>query len=209
MVRRFLTFSITPMEETIISWPERVKAFPNTLDRFRAASVFFDVKLPYFLAGHLDAQKWISWGSLSAVASIPEVFEREIEVLGFLALWRSSPERDKIHNDPLLATLKELRNYETHLTFLARRRAPDPTVGSNISPLKHRSFFFGEISFLQLSELKNIREGRSPVTQAVVDEFNKLAENQTVETIVDLALDRISAIISDFISSIGYKNLKK
>ena len=103
------------MTEQTLHWPERVRNLPMTLDRFRAASVFFEVKYPPFLAGHLDAQKWISWGSLSAVASIPEVFEREIHVLGFAAKWRSSPERDAMRNDQFLATLKELRNYETHL----------------------------------------------------------------------------------------------
>ena len=69
-----------------------------TLDRFRAASVFFDVKFPPYLAGHLDPQKWISWGALSAIASIPEIFERELDLLAFGARWRSSPERDRLRS---------------------------------------------------------------------------------------------------------------
>ena len=192
------------MTEQTLHWPERVRNLPMTLDRFRAASVFFDVKYPSFLAGHLDAQKWISWGSLSAVASIPEVFEREIHVLGFATKWRSSPERDAMRNDQFLATLKELRNYETHLTFLTRRRTSDLPREKILSHMDYRSFFFGPISFAQLSELRNISEGRSPVTPAAVNEFNRLAETHTVEAIIDLGLDRLSEIIARFLSSIGY-----
>ncbi|MGB8167326.1 MAG: hypothetical protein WCF18_07520 [Chthoniobacteraceae bacterium] len=192
------------MTEPTLHWPERVRTLPMTLDRFRAASVFFDVKFPPFLAGHLDAQKWISWGSLSAVASIPEVFAREVQFLGFATEWRSSPERNAMRNDQFLATLKELRNYETHLTFLTRRRTSEIPRDQIISHVDFRSFFFGPISFSQLSELRNIREGRSPVTQAAVDAFNRLAETHTVEAIIVLGLDRLSEIIATFLSSIGY-----
>ena len=70
--------------------------------------------------------------------------------------------------------------------------------------MDYRSFFFGPISFAQLSELRNISEGRSPVTPAAVNEFNRLAETHTVEAIIDLGLDRLSEIIARFLSSIGY-----
>jgi hypothetical protein len=192
------------MTEQMLHWPERVRALPMTLDRFRAAAVFFDVKFPPFLAGNLDAQKWISWGSLSAVASIPEVFEREAHVLGFATKWRSSPERDAMYNDTFLATLKELRNYETHLTYLTKRRTSEIPRDQIASPVDYRSFFFGPISFSQLSELRNIRAGRSPVDQVAVEEFNQLAETHTVKAIIDLGLDRLSEIIATFIISIGY-----
>ena len=136
---------------TLLNWPDRVANLPLTLDRFRATCVYFDVKFPPFLVGHIDAQKWISWGSLSALASIPEVFEREIGLLGFGDQWRSSTERLSIQTDPLLAILKELRNYETHLTFAGRRRHTEVDLRTVVSPMDHRSFFFSPISFCQCS----------------------------------------------------------
>ena len=130
------------------------------------------------------------------------MFEREIGLLGFGDQWRSSTERLSIQTDPLLAILKELRNYETHLTFAGRRRHTEVDLRTVVSPMDHRSFFFSPISFCQFSELRNIRQGRSPVTQTVVDDFNNLALTHTVEAIVDLALDRLSATLATFLNTV-------
>lgn len=195
------------MADDILNWPERVQALPMTLDRFRATCVFFDVKFPPFLIGQLNAKAWVSWGALSALASIPEVFERELTALGLRDKWIGSPERAELRADTLLAILRELRNYETHLEFLSRKHPNDVDVEKVISPVHHRSFFFSPLSFAQISELRNIREGRSLITQAAVDEFNRVAETHTVEGVVDIALDRLSLMISTFLARCNDEDL--
>lgn len=187
-----------------LNWPNRVDLLPLTLDRFRATAVFFDVKLPFFLAGSLSALRWVSWGALTALASIPEVLERELATLGLIEEWRASAYPAAIRKDPLLVVMRELRNYETHLSFLERReKSPLPSHQLAHDP-GIRASYFAPISFETLSELKNIRERRSHVTQQTVLMFNQLAERHTVEGMVDLALDRLSSIIHEFLDSVGW-----
>lgn len=183
-----------------LRWPDRVESLPHTLDRFRAAAVFFDVKFPFFLAGSLSALRWVSWGALAALASIPEVLERELEVIGLADHWRVSRTREAIRRDPLLAVLRELRNYETHLAFVDRRRSSPLLPGELAHEPELSASYFAPLSFSQLAELRNIRDGRSPVTQETVAHFNHLAERYTVKGIVDLAMDRLSSLIYDFVS---------
>lgn len=183
-----------------LRWPARVESLPRTLDRFRATSVFFDVKFPFFLAGSLSALRWVSWGALAALASIPEVLERELEEIGLADTWRASVIREAIRRDPLLAILRELRNYETHLAFIERRRSSTLPIAELAHEPEIHSSYFAPVSFSQLAELRNIRDGRSPVTQETVEHFNHLAERYSVKGVVDLAMDRLSSLIYEFIS---------
>ena len=186
------------MEIENLNWPSRVANLPRTLDRFRATCVYFDIKFPPFLAGSLDAQKWISWGALSALASIPEVFKREIEELGFVEDWKVAPERIAIRDNHLISVLKELRNFETHLEFQGRRRASDMNSDLLALPPKHKSFFFNEISFTEMSQLNNIKSGRSKVTEQSVNDFNRLSEKHSFEEIIDMTLEYLSKEIESF-----------
>lgn len=146
----------------------------------------------------------LAGGALAALASIPEVLERELATLGLIEEWKASSSRATIRNDPLLAVMRELRNYETYLSFLERRaKSPLPSHQPAHGP-GIRASYFAPISFEILSELKNIRERRSPVTPQAVLMFNQLAERHTVEGMVDLALDRLSAIIREFLNSVGW-----
>ena len=182
-----------------VRWPSRLASLPRTLDRFRATSVFFDVKFPSFLAGSISALRWVSWGALAALASIPEVLERELEEKDIADSWRNSVARQAIRNDPLLAILRELRNYETHIAFVERRASSSLPVAEIAQEPKIRSSYFAPVSFAQLAELRNIREGRSPVSQDTVVYFNHIAERYTVNGVIDLALDRLSILIFEFV----------
>jgi len=108
-----------------LGWPEKVKNLLRTLDRFRTAAVFFDLKYPTFLRASIDARKWTSWASLAALASIPETLEYDLDDLGCLPLWRGSSERTRIQSDQTLAVLRELPNYETHVELHQRKSLLD------------------------------------------------------------------------------------
>ncbi|NTX58297.1 hypothetical protein [Myxococcus sp. CA039A] len=129
------------------TWPEKVKGLPRTLDRFRAASVFFDIKYPPFLIGSIEARKWTSWASLSAVASIPEVIEYDLEDLGLLSAWQSAPEPQGIRTNKTLAILKELRNYEMHIEYQDRLSHLNIDSDRVREPIDHNSFFFSPVSW--------------------------------------------------------------
>lgn len=184
-------------------WPERVASLPQTLDRFRSTVVFFDVKFPPFLAGNLSALRWVSWAALAGLASIPEVLERELDALGLGNSWRASPTRLEIRKDELLSVMRELRNYETHISFLERRAKSHLPREELAHAPRLRASYFAPVSFEKLSELRNIREKRSPATERAVDIFNRMAEQHTVEEMVDLALDRLSSLIVTFLRSVG------
>lgn len=181
------------------SWHEKVKNLPRTLDRFRTAAVFFDLKYPTFLRANIDARKWTSWASLAALASIPEILEYDLEKLGFLSLWRGSAERTRIQMDHTLAVLRELRNYETHIEQHKRKSYLDADSAAFQESVDHDSFFFTPIDWNSFQQLRNISSGRSVVTKAVVEEFNAYAKQFSVETIVTKALEHMAEIISAFL----------
>jgi len=180
-------------------WPEKVKNLPRTLDRFRTAAVFFDLKYPTFLQGSIDARKWTSWASLAALASISETLEYDLEELGFLSLWRDSSERTRIQSDHTLAVLRELRNYETHIELHQRKSHLDADSSAFQESVDHDSFFFTPIDWNSFRKLRNISSGRSVVTKPVVEAFNAYAKQYSVETIVTKALEHMAEIISAFL----------
>lgn len=181
------------------SWPEDINAaqLPKVRDRFQAASMFFDVKLPAHLViqGLTDrAHRWTSWGSLAAVASVPEVAELELAELGLASGWRASPEYNLLIKDPLFAVLKELRNYETHIEFLGREKS---SAGIHM-----RGFHFAEVRFADLEKLRNVASRRSHVTEDIVNEFNALAQIHTTEEIVHICLDRMASMLRVYVERV-------
>ena len=189
-----------------INWPSRIKNYPKTLERFRATCIFFDVKFPPFLVENMDSKAWVSWGALTALASIPEIFTIEIETLGYYEAWKKSPERLFLRQHWLLATLKELRNYDTHLGFAKRRRVNEMQGVSTDSTLSHKAFFFSKVSFSDLSHLNNVKSGKSYMNEEGIAQFNEIVEENTVEDIVDMALDVLSEQIYIFSSKVQLQN---
>ncbi len=141
-----------------INWPSRINKYPKTLERFRATCIFFDVKFPPFLAGNINSKTWVSWGALTALASIHEIFTIEIETLGY---------------------------YEA------------------CSTLNHKSLFFRKVCFSDISQLNNVKNGKSYMNQGGLAKFNEIVEKNTVEDIVDMALDILSEQICIFSSKIN------
>ena len=186
-----------------INWPSRINKYPKTLERFRATCIFFDVKFPPFLAGNINSKTWVSWGALTALASIPEIFTIEIETLGYYEAWEKSPERLFLKQHWHLATLKELRNYETHFGFVERRNVNEMQGESIDSTLNHKSLFFRKVCFSDISQLNNVKNGKSYMNQGGLAKFNEIVEKNTVEDIVDMALDILSEQICIFSSKIN------
>ena len=168
-----------------ITWPGKLERLPRILDRFRATSVFFDLEYPSYLITSIDARKWTSWASLSALSSILEVAEYEFDDLGFLSKWKQSEELREIRNDKRLAVLKELRNYEVHIKYQKRlsHLEIDKTLVNEI--VDHDSIFFTPITWAEFQKLNNVKSGRSIVDQNAVLEFNNYAETYSVETIIN------------------------
>jgi|688.fasta_scaffold274648_3 hypothetical protein len=187
--------------KTQITWTDKVKDLPRTLDRFRAASIFFDIKYPTFLCASIDARKWTSWASLSAIASIPEIVEYDFEEIGLSKEWRKSVEFQDIRNNKILAVLKELRNYEVHIEYQVRKSHVDIDKIYVKESLDHNSFFFSPIDWMKFQKLKNIRSGRSVVDQAAILDFNSHSQCYSVETIVDQALEFLAEKIHFFLEN--------
>jgi len=183
-----------------LTWPEKVKGLPRTLDRFQAASAFFDLKYPTFLQASIDARKWTSWASLSAIASIPEVIEYDLENLGLLDAWKKSAELIQIRANKTFAILKEIRNYEMHIEYQDRISHSAADIAQIREPIDHDSFFFSPVSWNEFQMLKNIRFGRSIVDQAALMEFNAYARQYSVRTIVDQMLEWLADRVQSFMS---------
>lgn len=173
-----------------VQWPNHVKDLPRTLDRFRTASVFFDLQFPTFLKASIDARKWISWASIAALTSIGEVLEIDFEDLGYASHWKTSKEYAEIKGNEILLVLKELRNYEIHIDF--QERIPHLEIESSLVKeyIDHDSFFFSPIDWIQLSKLKNIRTGKSKLTKEIIENFNEnYAKGYSVQTIIFSMMD--------------------
>lgn len=172
-----------------ITWPDKIRHLPRTLDRFRAASVFFDVEYPSFLIGNNDARKWTSWAAISATVSVPEVLDYDFSDVGLLNDWRGSTELRQIRQNKRFLVLKELRNYEMHLEYQPRlsHQQADPRRAKEA--IDHDSFFFAPITWSKLQKLKNIRERRSPLNEGDVDAFNAYAQAYSVKTVVAQMLE--------------------
>lgn len=173
-----------------VQWPSHIKDLPRTLDRFRTASVFFDLQFPTFLKASIDARKWISWASIAALISIGEVLEIDFEDLGYASQWKISEECLEIKENEILLVLKELRNYEIHIEF--QERVPHLEIESSLvkEHVDHDSFFFYPIDWDQISKLKNIRTGRSKLTKEIVEDFNEnYAKGYSVQTIIFSMMD--------------------
>jgi hypothetical protein len=182
-----------------INWPSKLEHYPATLERFRATCIFFDIKFPPFLAGDINSKGWVSWGAMTALASIPEIFTLEVGAKGYLSAWNKSTERLFLKKHWLIATLKELRNFETHLGFVARKKASDMTDNKIISNINHKSFFFEKVIYEDIAKLQNIKNGNSFMNEQALNDFNVLAETHTVEDIINLALDIISEQLYAFV----------
>lgn len=193
-----------------IKWSTYVKELPRTLDRFRTASVFFDVRFPTFLASSIDARKWISWASIAALISIQEVLEIDLEDIGYDREWKVSKEYKEIKENEILNVLKELRNYEVHIDFQERIAHTDIDRNDVSEHIDHDSFFFSPIDWNQIAKLKNIRSGRSRITQEIVNHFNdQYAKKYSVETIIvsmmDWHAEKISAFLERMKNNDGYE----
>lgn len=159
--------------------------------------MFFDVKLPAaYVIRNLSfrAQKWMSWASLAALSSVPEVLQLELEESGFGKDWQNSPERVQLLNEPLFSILKELRNYETHIEFLAREKRGIDT--------HMRGYHFSPVNFSDLERLRNIASGKSGVSAESVDDFNVLAEKYTTQEIVCICANRLAMTIRAYVERV-------
>lgn len=183
-----------------VMWPIYVKSLPKTLDRFRTASVFFDLDFPPFLKASIDARKWISWASISALISVKEVLEIDLENLGFVEKWKNSEEFAKIRSNEVLLMLKELRNYEIHIEFEKRISHTEIDKGNVGEYIDHDSFFFSPIEWSRISRLRNIRSGRSHLTEEIVTRFNEqYARKYSVEAIILSTMDWYAINIHSFL----------
>jgi hypothetical protein len=182
-----------------LTWPEKLENLPRILDRFRAASVFFDLKYPTYLIASIDARKWTSWASISALASILEVAEYEFADLGLLDKWKQSVEFREIQADKRFAVLKELRNYEVHIEFQKRISHTDIDRSLVKETVDHDSFFFAPIDWIEFQKLNNVKSGRSIVDQNTILDFNKYAGTYSIETVVNQVLEWLADKIYTFV----------
>jgi len=191
-----------------VQWPTYVKDLPRTLDRFRTASVFFDLKFPPFLIASIDARKWISWASIAALISIREVLEIDFEDLEYLDKWKKSREYSEIQENKVLLVLKELRNYEIHID--SQERVSHIEIDRNFvcEHIDHDSFFFSPIDWHKISRLKNIRLGRSQLTEEIIEHFNEdYAKKYSVETIILTIMDWYAERIYNFLERMKNTNI--
>ena len=184
-----------------LTWPKKLERLSRILDRFRATSVFFDLEYPSYLISSIDARKWTSWASLSALASILEVAEFEFDDLGLLSQWKQSSELREIRNDKRLAVLKELRNYEVHIEYQKRLSHMEIDKKLINETVDHDSFFFTPINWVEFQKLNNVKSGRSIVDQNAVLDFNKYVETYSVETIINQTLEWLADKICAFIQT--------
>lgn len=77
---------------------------------------------------------------------------------------------------------------------------------STDSTLSHKAFFFSKVSFSDLSHLNNVKSGKSYMNEEGIAQFNEIVEENTVEDIVDMALDVLSEQIYIFSSKVQLQN---
>jgi hypothetical protein len=87
-----------------------------------------------------------------------------------------------------------------HIEFQKRISHSEVDRAPIMDYVAHDSFFFTPINWQEMVKLRNIKSGRSPITQKTVDQFNKeYAKKYSVETIIMNLMDWYAERIYQFL----------
>lgn len=199
--------------------PSVMEKLPRTAERLKA-SHFFAAHTPseWRMAQvdsdyQLQVKSWLNWASIVALPnpSMDDPLDRDFESIGLAEEWRKSEERRKLYEDPLIAVLLELRNYEVH--FELRKgdvRNFRPLYGMEARPNEEpkeidlgERFFIASIDYKSLSQTINIKSGKSKVTSEMIEWFNRQTSTWPAAYIIGQARERYTVFIAEFLKNNG------
>jgi hypothetical protein len=199
-------------------YPTSFSKLPRTVERFDASRLFagntpfeFEPSKANF-AYKLKMRSWFNWAAIVALPSISvdDPLHRDLIDLGVGDQWVSSPEREALSSDPLLAVLFELRNYEVHVEFRPSEvKKFQAQFGSERQGNSEKNFvdrdaiFIAPIDFISLSKLRNVKSGRSKITEDMVDWFNRQARTWPASYLIGVARERYAKYISKYLERNG------
>lgn len=150
---------------------------PRTMDRLDAAISFPNARRDRSeYSKEIDAEGfkqdgWLCWASLAALSAVQESLQLDLQALWHSEIWEKSPERAELKNAPLLAGPLELRNYGVHFeVHKSHLRDFTAKVGDRDIEFGQELFFI-PVDWHELSKLRNIKMGKSPVTHDMIDWF--------------------------------------
>ncbi len=201
--------------------PAAVQRLSRTVERF-AASRFFAGHWPIdwgiYKVGDskkLQILSWLNWASILALpgAVTGDPLHRDLTEIALGNEWLESQEKRDICEDPLLAVLFELRNYEVHIelrtgkigNFSSKVMSDAKTNGEPKEVDFGDTTFISPIDFGSLSQLRNIQSGRSPVTAEMVNWFNRQAIIWPAAYLIGTARERYVEYIAHFLERNGFE----
>lgn len=204
--------------------PKVIEHLPRVSEKIRA-SHFFAAQDPYFFEKHnasifgipetdsevkREGYSWLIWASTVAFAALKDSLKLDLNELRLYDAWGNSTERRDTYDNPLIAVLFELRNYEIHFEFrkvdirdFQAYRGSDPKLNNYIF---EGSIFISPIEFNKLSQLNNIKSGKSGVTASMVDWFNKQASTWPAANLIGTARSVLANNIKQFLYNNGLQD---
>ena len=191
--------------------PERLSALRRTKQRLNASRYF---ALAPFAGEHAkpdtDTRRhigsYLAWASIAALSSARDMLVCDLQEDGRDEEWKCSIAKKRLDQDPLLAVLHELRNYEVHLECREGeiRDHEAYAVSADGLTLHHfrerNAFFIVPIVYDELASLRNIASGRSTVTPEMVEWFKRQASDWPAVYIVGKAHRLFALYVDDFLA---------
>lgn len=182
-----------------------VDKLPRVYDRLKA-SLFFIQEAGNHTATMNDASNWrsrgfswMSWSAMVALSAAREAIDDDLDPFKLKHEYGRSDEIKEIRDDPIIAILNELRNYAVHYDF-------HPTEEKEFRAIindTHYDFgkypFFAPIDWKEFRQVRNIRQHRSPITEGMVEWFNKQTATWPVIHIISVGGERLEKILSRFL----------
>jgi len=192
--------------------PVEIEGLQRTLEKLEA-SRFVAGHDPFYAGMVVESGwrrkvwSWFTWASLVAFAAIEDSLKLDLEGLGVFDRWWVWQEKHDVYQEPLIAVLMELRNYEVHLEFReVKVRDLQALLGSEAKPGEEpqkrdfgESVFIAEVDYISLSRLRNIQSGKSPVTAEMVDWFNRQASTWPAAYLIGRARESYTGYIAQFL----------
>jgi hypothetical protein len=159
--------------------PAQIERVPRTKDRFDAALFFIQTASSISKKDegtHPHRRRHATYcyaAALTNLCSTEDSFKLDAEDLGLADGWRQSHEHDSFSTEPLIGVLRELRNFSVHFEFLEHLRRPfSAEWGGEVRDLGEPTYF-APIEWRELCRLRNFREGRTSVTEEMLDWFDR------------------------------------
>lgn len=152
-------------------------------------------------------ESWLNWAGIAALACVSESLEIDLEDTNLKLTWNEAAERIKFEADPLLSVFKELRNFGVHIEFHPICSKTMSYRWGNLEksePAPDREhFYFQNIEWSEFSTLRNIRRGASNVKPAMVDWFNRQAQQWPASYLIGKARETAIDYLEEFVIRSG------